>query len=786
MQNEIKGRFSQKHDIEANWIKAGNAENPFIPWGAELIIYDPDENYNYARFKIGDGVTNVNDLPFVNKNEGIGNIIEGNGSSAFGIKSIARGDATHAEGYQVLSGSKSFKFNLEHEYTENDTNEGWYYLTSVEGLSDVVINETVVEEDVTLSNEEKQQLIGVCVSDDESKWGGDNGSNFYHTINNVTYEFCMGEKYYWGNEENSDRLIIQLDENNELAFYCYKMEEDGTFVNDYVFTADMLGLIINRKAVLSNQPSYSMRLENNYDFNGEVIEVDESLNRVKVTNYKAPAIGTGTEIGEWSFFFLPEYPDIGTHNVIGYGAHAEGYATIAHGTGAHAEGWATLAAGRYSHAEGRQTKAGYAAHAEGRETLAKGENTHAEGVWTQALGGYSHAEGYKTTTIGSRSHAEGSETVTSGNTSHAEGNRTKAIGHYSHVEGNGTEASSNAAHAEGSNTVASGGSSHAEGNSTKATGDSAHAEGGYSEANAKRSHAEGSTVAGSEFQHTQGKYNIIDTEGKYAHIIGNGSGSTQKNNAHTIDWYGNAWYSGDVYVGGTHAYDKGDGIVTNAERLVKISEVGYERHVYFMPNDTNETALFRFDTNNKTLTIRPIRFLTPALVNISSEIVLSYADMGYNPLFLIFDYAYDTKNVLSCLRIVKRDDLKTLTTNYAVIMSFNASSLTNPQNISFKGTYSVDGTYYNESYSKSKVQNLIDKSIENSIPSDEKISNLAIAAVQESDKYIEKDGDVSNTTIKFSENEFPIKHNIYDPGLYDSTTGGLKYSFEELISMNYF
>lgn len=55
-------RIIHKHDTEANWNKAVN----FIPKQGELIVYDSDENCNYQRIKIGDGVTNVNSLPFVN------------------------------------------------------------------------------------------------------------------------------------------------------------------------------------------------------------------------------------------------------------------------------------------------------------------------------------------------------------------------------------------------------------------------------------------------------------------------------------------------------------------------------------------------------------------------------------------------------------------------------------------------------------------------------------------------------------------------------------------------
>ena len=45
-----------KHDTAANWAKAVN----FIPSKGEVIIYDDMD----PPFKIGDGVHNVNDLPF--------------------------------------------------------------------------------------------------------------------------------------------------------------------------------------------------------------------------------------------------------------------------------------------------------------------------------------------------------------------------------------------------------------------------------------------------------------------------------------------------------------------------------------------------------------------------------------------------------------------------------------------------------------------------------------------------------------------------------------------------
>jgi len=61
-EKRFRSRVINKHDIEANWKLAVN----FKPLIGEWIVYDPDENYDYARFKMGDGETFVNDLPFCN------------------------------------------------------------------------------------------------------------------------------------------------------------------------------------------------------------------------------------------------------------------------------------------------------------------------------------------------------------------------------------------------------------------------------------------------------------------------------------------------------------------------------------------------------------------------------------------------------------------------------------------------------------------------------------------------------------------------------------------------
>lgn len=62
-EKNINSRIQHKHDTAANWSKATN----FAPKAGELIIYDIDDNYSYPRIKIGDGTTNIDLLPFTDK-----------------------------------------------------------------------------------------------------------------------------------------------------------------------------------------------------------------------------------------------------------------------------------------------------------------------------------------------------------------------------------------------------------------------------------------------------------------------------------------------------------------------------------------------------------------------------------------------------------------------------------------------------------------------------------------------------------------------------------------------
>ncbi len=255
---------------------------------------------------------------------------------------------------------------------------------------------------------------------------------------------------------------------------------------------------------------FSLKLKANYDNYGKITAINNST--VIVDKYHAE------EPNSSNLFRVPAKPNCGTTD-FGFNAFAEGENCIAAGDNSHASGKNTRANGRYAHTEGKNTEASYAGHAEGVDTIANGE--------------IAHAAGYDTTANGNASHSEGSSTTANGNVSHSEGAGTIANGYASHSEGASTTANGYGAHSEGINTAANGDFSHSEGDGTQAKGYASHSEG------------EG-TIANGNHQHVQGGYNKVDTENKYAVIVGNGSGDAHRSNAYTLDWAGNGWFYGDV------------------------------------------------------------------------------------------------------------------------------------------------------------------------------------------------------------------------------------------------
>lgn len=220
----------------------------------------------------------------------------------------------------------------------------------------------------------------------------------------------------------------------------------------------------------------------------------------------------------------------------------------------------TGATSRYAHAEGGGTLASnFYSHAEGHNTTASGRGSHAEGYRTTASGDYSHATGFYTVAFGSGSHAEGvANTFIRSIT--GEANSTQYTISSTTLLYIGTLILYNNTYAiitniDETNKIITVDKTLS---TTELVSVSVHV--CYGCAYGNQSHVEGThTIALGDGQHVQGKYNLAGNTS--AHVVGNGTSNSNRSNAHTLDWTGNAWFAGDVYVGSTSGTNKDEGSV---------------------------------------------------------------------------------------------------------------------------------------------------------------------------------------------------------------------------------
>ena len=254
---------------------------------------------------------------------------------------------------------------------------------------------------------------------------------------------------------------------------------------------------------------------------------------------------------------------------------AMGCETTASGDYSTAMGHQTKAEGAYSIAMGKQTTAsgqnsaamnykttasGLGATAMGFNTTASNDYSFASGASSKAEGMYSIAMGYNAEAILDYAVAIGSDVTANGGSALAMGYGTTALGEFSTSIGVATTASGSRSLATGDTTTASGVSSTAMGCETTASGDYSTAMGWQSTVSGYGSIAMGCGLSSTrDFQIVQGSWNIPSTQ--YIHIIGNGEDGV-RSNAYTLDASGNAWFSGNIKVGGTSQDD------TNAQTLV--------------------------------------------------------------------------------------------------------------------------------------------------------------------------------------------------------------------------
>ena len=375
--------------------------------------------------------------------------------------------------------------------------------------------------------------------------------------------------------------------------------------NNIVYFSKMNGLYSLLRYYHYNDLYVSNKNTNSYVQVRVVYENGEMTNALQIDDTSVnieDLFHVGQKLADIDFYiYLKNYAEgayshlEGENNFTeGRTSHVEGRGNQNYGDDAHIEGSYNESHGEYNHIEGQNNYAGYgyANHIEGcyNEILLGSSYSHIEGDNNEVYEDYAHVEG-RYNRAGSYSHAEGEYTAAFNN-SHAEGGvypRTPASGYLKVGEFVITEVDTRergdhitlyfdpSTHKTKDGYVGLPISTNTsgsledpgviiirEGNSYYEVtlnnklqeypefnvGDTIYIYAYTTGATGLNSHVEGiGTSTISEFQHVQGKYNQIDTEDKYAHIIGGGYDNDSRRNIHTVDWDGNATYTGKVTVG---------------------------------------------------------------------------------------------------------------------------------------------------------------------------------------------------------------------------------------------
>lgn len=261
---------------------------------------------------------------------------------------------------------------------------------------------------------------------------------------------------------------------------------------------------------------------------------------------------------------------------------ANGANSVAFGTACHAAGDLAFAGGGGSTASGNMSFVfGGGSTASGGTSMAFGSGCSASGDYSLAFGGGCKAEDNYSFALGGGCTAKGPYSLSLGGGCTATGEGAVSLGSGSRSEGNYSFSMGKAGTSSASthHTTASGDYSFAMGESVKATGKCSYAMGGWAygyngsciptEARGDYSFALGKgVVAASPNQFVIGKRNVIDEDGKFAFIIGNGS-STIPFTAFAIDWSGKI-YAGNNFETGVNVVDLLNRVVTLESKVAEL------------------------------------------------------------------------------------------------------------------------------------------------------------------------------------------------------------------------
>ena len=547
----LSTRIIHKHDLEANWNLIS-----FIPNQGEIIVYDIDENYTYERIKIGDGVTDVKDLPFVGDD----------------VRNTAE------ELYKKMSSDMTLRFYCVEDVTivTNGVSKTYPANSNVE----VKFVDTDVFEIIPTSDNSILQLNGYPGAlGTYYSWleGVKQFSNILFDMNNVDFysKWSQGNQgmyqvqfaqyincIFW-----SDNAYVSdvTKRTNYTLYYTSQLPLCYSTIPDNTFKAFFLAFGVNNdpnwgnpvyresfaKATWATQAFsyYGARTvgifgHDSDDFNivlpkdcrglmreSTAIENAGTFDAINVTNF-------GAKSGSWrdAFRMCSALRNLYIKNLkvsLNVSWSPINYESISYiiSTAANTNA-ITISISPYTYYLLKDSDFELAAsknitiellttnYVEDRR-LNTIPNNLANGSAEGSLRGINTLAEDDSYTMGVNAFAIGDGTKASGKNSFASGQGVEATGSYAHAEGYGTYATAAAAHAEGYDTHATARYAHAEGASTTASGNNSHAEGNNTTASGHYSHAEGNfTTSAGGYSHAEGNYAQTGEDGTYAHAEG--------------------------------------------------------------------------------------------------------------------------------------------------------------------------------------------------------------------------------------------------------------------------
>ena len=654
IEKNMNTRIQHKHDTEANWNKAVN----FIPKTGELIVYDIDENYNYSRFKIGDGVRTINNLEFSQTdltgyatesyvNEGLATkqpvgdyalksdiptdylkavpaeyvteyelnskgylteqSLDGLATETFVTEQIAgKADIGHVHSWDQLTDKPFYEEVTRTVIADEHTRTGTQYLlSSIEGY---VINNTWLDGSKIIAGD--TYIVTVDGVDYEGI-ATDEGSDYPYIFDDT---FANAPVYLQVINARPIRVMPKFIDSLERVEHTIKLTHvertlkpiDSKFIGDDIARVSDIPEIPEVPTVLDENGKLldSVMPEGTGYFEGTRIEevfpvttVDtegstygaipeyefiegqtyfvtfngteyECIAWYDKENFGCAMVGKGTLYSDWvdpswgedvPFCLETSYLNVSEAGVytIGVKTSVDDYHVIP-------EKYLPPVVGRLGTGKNSEIFNNY------DYNIASGESSHAEGSGTEASGQSSHAEGNGGLS-GMTLYLTGDANATTYTVTEWSSDVIK-IGRYVYDSNNGLCKIVSFSEAESTITFDKSINPKIAFNQRLISFRSGIAAGKYS-------HIEGNnTIAYSESQHVQGRYNLEDFDGKYAHIVGNGQ-KEALSNAHTLDWDGNAWFAGGLKISGTSQDDVAAKIVATLDDIPSIEGLATEDFV---------------------------------------------------------------------------------------------------------------------------------------------------------------------------------------------------------------